>query len=81
MVADFALCWVIEMGCKALFADLEPAEMVTRGRSRREKRRQLEERTQKDQLQLGEKAGGLGAKENGVATGRVIGSEEKKKTQ
>ncbi len=47
--------------------------MVTRGRSRREKRRQLEERTQKDQLQHGEKAGGLGAKENGVATGRVIG--------
>ncbi|KAL7421973.1 putative cation-transporting ATPase 1 [Cryptotrichosporon argae] len=42
MILDFAGCWAIETGCKALFADLEPAEMVTRGRERREQRR-LEE--------------------------------------
>lgn len=29
--------------CKRLFADLEPKEMVTRGRERREQRRQAEE--------------------------------------
>jgi cation-transporting ATPase 13A1 len=43
MVIDFAGCWIIEKGCKALFADLEPMEMVTRGRERREKRREVEE--------------------------------------
>lgn len=44
MLADFGLCFIMERGCKFLFADLEPAELVTRGRERREKRRMLEER-------------------------------------
>lgn len=44
MIIDFALCFVAEKGCKAIFADLEPAELVTRGRERREKRREEEER-------------------------------------
>lgn len=39
MAVDFVGCYIIEHGCKALFADLEPKEMVTRGRERREKRR------------------------------------------
>lgn len=39
MVIDFAGCWIIEKVCKALFANLEPKPMVTRGRERREKRR------------------------------------------
>jgi cation-transporting ATPase 13A1 len=43
MIFDFAICFVVEKGCKFLFADLEPAELVTRGRERREKRRALEE--------------------------------------
>jgi cation-transporting ATPase 13A1 len=43
MILDFGLCFVVEKGCKFLFADLEPAELVTRGRERREKRRALEE--------------------------------------
>ncbi|KAG8936656.1 hypothetical protein FRC02_000114 [Tulasnella sp. 418] len=43
MVLDFIGCWVLEVVCKYLFADLEPKEMVTRGRERREKRRELEE--------------------------------------
>lgn len=43
MIADFGLCFIMEKGCKFLFADLEPAELVTRGRERREKRRALEE--------------------------------------
>ncbi|KAI0828564.1 endoplasmic reticulum Ca-transporting P-type ATPase [Trametes gibbosa] len=42
MVIDFAGCWVIEKVCKALFADLEPKPMVTRGRERREQRRAAE---------------------------------------
>jgi membrane protein implicated in regulation of membrane protease activity len=44
MVIDFVLCWVMEKGCKALFADLEPAELVTRGQARRIKRRAEQER-------------------------------------
>ncbi|ORY32935.1 hypothetical protein BCR39DRAFT_564173 [Naematelia encephala] len=39
MIIDFAGCFIVEKGCKYLFADLEPSEMVTRGRERREKRR------------------------------------------
>jgi cation-transporting ATPase 13A1 len=42
MVIDFIGCYLIENGCKYLFADLEPRALVTRGRERREKRR-LEE--------------------------------------
>ena len=37
-------CWVIEVTCKYLFADLEPKLMVTKGRERREQRRLIEER-------------------------------------
>lgn len=36
-------CWVIEVTCKYLFADLEPKPMVTKGRERREQRRLIEE--------------------------------------
>ena len=36
-------CWVIEVACKYLFADLEPKSMVTKGRERREQRRLIEE--------------------------------------
>jgi cation-transporting ATPase 13A1 len=43
MIVDLAGCWVIEKVCKHLFADLEPKEMITRGRERRERRRKLEE--------------------------------------
>lgn len=42
MLADFAGCFIIEKACKYLFADLEPKELVTRGRERREKRREIE---------------------------------------
>ncbi|KAF8590671.1 endoplasmic reticulum Ca-transporting P-type ATPase [Ramaria rubella] len=44
MVADFVGCWVVEVTCKYLFADLAPKPLVTRGRERREKRRAEEER-------------------------------------
>lgn len=43
MIFDFGGCYIVETACKAIFADLEPAEMVTRGRERREKRRAEEE--------------------------------------
>ncbi|KIM43627.1 hypothetical protein M413DRAFT_25955 [Hebeloma cylindrosporum] len=43
MAVDFLGCWIIEVLCKRLFADLEPKAMVTKGRERREKRRLLEE--------------------------------------
>jgi cation-transporting ATPase 13A1 len=39
MILDFGLCFIVEKGCKFLFA-----ELVTRGRERREKRRALEEK-------------------------------------
>ena len=41
---DFVGCFVIETGCKFLFADLSPKEFVSRGRERRELRRAEEER-------------------------------------
>ncbi|KAF9261090.1 endoplasmic reticulum Ca-transporting P-type ATPase [Marasmius fiardii PR-910] len=44
MIIDFMGCWVIELGCKYLFASLEPKPMITRGRERREARRAIEER-------------------------------------
>jgi len=44
MAADFAGCWVVEVLCKALFADLAPKKLITKGRERRELRRQEEER-------------------------------------
>jgi cation-transporting ATPase 13A1 len=53
MILDFGLCFAVEKGCKFLFADLEPAELVTRGRERREKRRALEEKEKA--LSIGEK--------------------------
>ena len=37
-------CWVIEVTCKYLFADLEPKSMVIKGRERREQRRLIEEK-------------------------------------
>ncbi|KAF8816406.1 endoplasmic reticulum Ca-transporting P-type ATPase [Phlegmacium glaucopus] len=43
MIVDFMGCWVIEVLCKYLFADLEPKPMVTKGRERRERRRLIEE--------------------------------------
>jgi len=48
MVADFIGCWLLEISCKYLFADLEPKPMVTRGRERREKRREEELRVEEE---------------------------------
>ncbi|KAF7789236.1 hypothetical protein EIP86_000177 [Pleurotus ostreatoroseus] len=39
MIIDFAGCWMIEVVCKQLFANLEPKKIVTIGKERREKRR------------------------------------------
>jgi cation-transporting ATPase 13A1 len=43
MIVDFAGCWIIEVGCKYFFADLQPKSMVTKGRERREERRRLQD--------------------------------------
>ncbi|EEB89394.1 hypothetical protein MPER_12511, partial [Moniliophthora perniciosa FA553] len=48
MIIDFAGCWLIEVVCKYLFADLEPKPMITRGRERREARTALEEREKRE---------------------------------
>ncbi|TCD66868.1 hypothetical protein EIP91_000766 [Steccherinum ochraceum] len=42
MAIDFLGCWVVEVSCKYLFAELEPKKMVTAGRHRREQRRLVE---------------------------------------
>jgi len=47
MILDFGGCYVVEKVCKKLFATLEPGEMVTRGRERREVRRAEEEHTKR----------------------------------
>lgn len=39
MIGDFVGCWLVEVACKWLFADLAPKAIVTRGRERREARR------------------------------------------
>lgn len=49
MIIDFAGCWLLEVLCKRLFADLEPRAMITRGRERRERRRLEQEREAKSQ--------------------------------
>lgn len=54
MAVDFVGCYAIEHVCKALFADLEPKEMITRGRERREARRKVEE--EKEALEVARKA-------------------------
>jgi manganese-transporting P-type ATPase len=55
MVVDFAGCWLIEVVCKHLFADLEPKAMVTRGRSRREARRKEHEQASSGVMIFGKK--------------------------
>ena len=42
MTIDFVGCYIVEVVCKYLFADLEPKPMVTRGRERREARRRVQ---------------------------------------
>ncbi|KZP27754.1 hypothetical protein FIBSPDRAFT_780640 [Athelia psychrophila] len=44
MAIDFIGCWLVEITCKAVFADLAPKPFITRGRERRELRRQEEEK-------------------------------------
>ncbi|KIJ48981.1 hypothetical protein M422DRAFT_247353 [Sphaerobolus stellatus SS14] len=43
MLIDFIGCWIVEILCKRLFADLQPKPLITRGLERREKRREAEE--------------------------------------
>lgn len=40
MALDFGGCWLIEVVCKRLFADMQPKAMIVRGRERREGRRE-----------------------------------------
>ena len=49
MIVDFAGCYVIEIVCKWLFADMEPKAMIVRGRERREQRRITEASEKKEQ--------------------------------
>ncbi|PVF98731.1 putative calcium-transporting ATPase [Serendipita vermifera] len=53
MIADFIGCWLVEVICKKLFADLAPKSIVTRGRERREARRaaELKERLEKERIE------------------------------
>jgi cation-transporting ATPase 13A1 len=49
MILDFVGCWVFEVVCKYLFANLEPKAMITKGRERREARRKLQEQQKQKQ--------------------------------
>jgi len=49
MILDFVGCWVFEVVCKYLFANLEPKAMITKGRERRETRRRLQEQQKQKQ--------------------------------
>ncbi|BGP13232.1 hypothetical protein JCM10213_004997 [Rhodosporidiobolus nylandii] len=46
MVLDFGLAWIVDIVLKALFADNHPKPLITRGRERREARREAERREQ-----------------------------------
>jgi cation-transporting ATPase 13A1 len=48
MAIDFVGCWVVEVICKYLFADLAPKPLVTRGAERRVKRREQQERERQE---------------------------------
>jgi manganese-transporting P-type ATPase len=52
MVGDFVGCWLVEVACKWLFADLAPKPIVTRGRERREARRAEETRIRQEKERL-----------------------------
>ncbi|KAI5451460.1 putative cation-transporting ATPase 1 [Naganishia albida] len=65
MIADFALCYVVQRVCKNLFANLEAPELVTRGRERRDARRAKELQTEEAAKQNGSVADALGG--SGVA--------------
>ncbi|KIJ31777.1 hypothetical protein M422DRAFT_783699 [Sphaerobolus stellatus SS14] len=43
MLIDLIGCWIVEILCKRLFADIQPKPIITRERERREKRREAEE--------------------------------------
>jgi cation-transporting ATPase 13A1 len=45
MIFDFAGCWLVEIVCKYCLADLEPKEMISRGRERRQERRKAERKS------------------------------------
>ncbi|KAF8528348.1 endoplasmic reticulum Ca-transporting P-type ATPase [Hysterangium stoloniferum] len=51
MLFDFIGCWIVEVTCKHLFADLAPKPLVTRGRERREERRAEEERVRLEEIE------------------------------
>lgn len=53
MAADFVLCFIIEHGCKALFADLRPREFIERGMERRLRRRAVEREEKRLALENG----------------------------
>ena len=48
MAVDFVGCWIVEILCKTLFADLVLKTLITKGRERRELGRQEEERMKFD---------------------------------
>jgi len=52
MLVDFVGCFVIEVTCKYLFADLTPRPFVTKGRERREKRREFEEKRAAEEAEM-----------------------------
>lgn len=53
MIGDLTGCWLVEIVCKWLFADLAPKPIVTRGRERREARRadELRVRQEKERME------------------------------
>ncbi|KAG8757399.1 hypothetical protein FRC14_002103 [Serendipita sp. 396] len=52
MIGDFIGCWLVEVACKWLFADLAPKLIVTRGRERREARRAEELRIKEEKERI-----------------------------
>ena len=95
MAIDFVGCWLIEVGCKWLFADMEPKAMITQGRERREKRRaaqavielaekakrEAEEQAEKEKIELeGATAAASAVPEPNKAQHRANGSARKTRT-
>ena len=72
MVVDFGGCWLIEVACKYLFADMQPKAMIVRGRERREERRTVQaerERREAEEKAQAERESEKGALKERAANG------------
>ena len=86
MVVDFGGCWLIEVACKYLFADMQPKAMIVRGRERREERRTVQavveqrEQAERERREAEEKAQAERESEKGALKERTANGARRVKS-